>query len=478
MAPNILWICTDQQRFDTLGCYGNRWVSTPNIDRLAENGVLFSNAFAQSPICTPSRASFLTGRYPRTCRARQNGADIPNDEVPVTKLLHDSGYVCGLSGKLHISTCHPDAAGQSERRIADGYDQFFWSHDASDQWATNEYQQWVRAKGAAGKAAKSELSEHIRLGPSAEAHQTTWCAEKAEQFIEKAADFERPWLFSVNFFDPHHPFDPPEQYLAPYLEQLDEIPLPDYTEGELDPKPAWQRADHQGAYGSVAGFPYDQMSDRDHRLVRAAYWAMCDLIDDQVGRLVEALERTGQQEDTVIIFMSDHGEMLGDHGIYLKGPYFYDPAIRVPLMVSWPSQFPAQRIDSLVELTDIAPTLLELAELPKHPGMQGVPLTSTLYGKPPDHPPREDVYCEYYNAMPWHRDPTPQTTMVRTERHKLAVEHALSAGELYDLQTDPTETHNLWDDPQYNDIKTDMLLRLTNRMAFTVDPLPERRGPW
>ena len=115
-TPNILWICTDQQRFDTLGCYGNPYVHTPNLDRLAEQSILFEYAFSQSPVCTPSRSSFLTGRYPRTTRCRQNGQSIPSDEIPVTKLLHDAGYVCGLSGKLHISVCNPSACHGTERR--------------------------------------------------------------------------------------------------------------------------------------------------------------------------------------------------------------------------------------------------------------------------------------------------------------------------------------------------------------------------
>ncbi|MCB0072387.1 MAG: sulfatase-like hydrolase/transferase, partial [Caldilineaceae bacterium] len=126
--PNILWICTDQQRWDTLGCYGNPHVHTPNLDRLAAQGTVFTHAYSQSPVCTPSRASFLTGRYPRTTRCRQNGQDIPADEVLVTKLLADAGYVGGLSGKLHLSACNPAASPLGERRIDDGYAVFHWSH--------------------------------------------------------------------------------------------------------------------------------------------------------------------------------------------------------------------------------------------------------------------------------------------------------------------------------------------------------------
>ena len=119
--PNILWICTDQQRFDTLQCYGNPYVSTPNIDRLATRGVLFENAYCNSTVCAPSRGSFLTGRYPRTVGLRKNGQNIPDREVLVTKILHDAGYTCGLSGKLHLSTCFPKVCHGTERRIDDGY---------------------------------------------------------------------------------------------------------------------------------------------------------------------------------------------------------------------------------------------------------------------------------------------------------------------------------------------------------------------
>ena len=478
VRPNVLWVCSDQQRWDTLGCYGNSTVRTPHIDALAAKGMLFERAFCQSPICTPSRGSFLTGRYPRTCRTRQNGADIPADEVLVTKLLHDAGYVCGLSGKLHLSTCNPRVVHGTERRIDDGYDQFFWSHDAGDQWATNEYHQWVRARGREAVRRRSDQSEYVQIGPPEEDHQTTFCVEKATQFIRNAASQDHPWLFSLNIFDPHHAFDPPESYLMPYLDRLGEIPLPSYKEGELADKPVWQGIDHRGAYGGAAGLPYPQMSETDHRMVRAAYWAMCDLIDAQVGRLLGVLDETGQAKNTLVVYMSDHGEMLGDHGIYLKGPYFYEPAIHVPLIVSWPGHVPAGRSPAMVELLDLPQTLLDAAGVDHHPGMQGRSLWPLLGGKAPGDRHREDIYCEYYNAMPWHRDPTAQATMVRTDRYKLVVDHAHAAGELYDLETAPTETRNLWADPGYAGVKADMLLRMTNRMAFTADPLPVRQAPW
>ncbi len=228
--PNILWICTDQQRWDTLGCHGNDFVSTPNLDRMAASGIRFDNAFCQSPVCTPSRASFLTSRYPRTCRARQNGQSIPADEVLVTRLLADSGYYCGLAGKLHISACHPDTHPGCERRINDGYAEFHWSHHPSPGHASNAYIEWLAAQNQCLRRTtlpESGFASITDLPP--EQHQTAWCANTAVDFIERMAGRDQPWLFSVNIFDPHHPFDPPREFLEPYRQKLPNIPLPPRT---------------------------------------------------------------------------------------------------------------------------------------------------------------------------------------------------------------------------------------------------------
>src|SRR5919106_67809 len=244
--PNILWICSDQQRHDTLGCYGNRWVNTPRLDALASQGLIFRDAFAQSPACTPSRASFLTGRYPRTCRTRQNGADIPDDEVLVTQLLADAGYHCGLAGKLHLRACHPSVCPQHESRIDDGYTEFYWSHHPEDDWPlpAHDYAEWIHAQGGAIGWKPHPDCRYLHVGMPEELHQTTWCAQRACEFIERRAAEGRPWLFSANMFDPHPPFDPPLTMLARYADRLHGIPLPSYVEGELDHKPSYQQIDH------------------------------------------------------------------------------------------------------------------------------------------------------------------------------------------------------------------------------------------
>ncbi len=474
--PNILWICTDQQRYDTLGCAGNQFINTPNLDNLAQNGVMFDNCFSQSPVCAPSRAAFLTGRYPVTCGCRQNGQDIPATEVPVTKLLTDNGYRCGLSGKLHISACNPALGIEMEPRINDGYTDFHWSHHDGAGWDThNEYWQWLDEHGLEFKETPHPECKYISYGMQEEYTQSGWCVDKAIDFIKARQDDGQPWLFSVNIFDPHHSFNPPKSALDKFADIIDDIPLPEYVPGELENKPVWQQTDHKGAYSNPGQLEYETMSESDHRWIKAAYWAMVEIIDRHVGRLLETLKATGMDDNTIIIFSSDHGEMLGDHGIYLKGPYFYDCLTRVPLILSGKGLCKDRRVAELTELFDIAPTILDLCGIDIPEGMQAKSFKGILNGSELTH--RDSVYCEFYGAN-FTYTPHAFTTMVRTDQYKLTVAHRLNQGELYDLQKDPSEHNNLWNDPNYSAIKTDMLMLLTDRMAETADPLPHRKAMW
>ena len=479
-TPNILWICTDQQRADSLGCYGNKFARTPVLDALAAESAIFMNAFSQSPVCTPSRVSFLTGRYPVTAKGRQNGADIPGNEILVTKLLRDAGYTCGLSGKLHLSACHPDSGcTEMEPRIDDGYKEFHWSHDPSHHWGThNEYHTWLKdEKHTTFNVTPRSDCRWVQNGMPEALHQSTWCAQKAIDFIEAPERKDTPWLFSVNIFDPHHPFDPPADLMESYMDVIEDIPLPAYQPGELENKPVWQRQDHAGAYNQHAGFPYDEMTDQDHRLIRAAYLAMCELVDKQVGRMLNALERTGQRDNTIIIFMSDHGELLGDHGIYLKGPFFYDCSIRVPLIINWRNIIPARCYQALIGLMDLPQTILDLCDIPYHLGMQGKSIMHLFQpGSPDNH--QEHVYCEYLNAMPWHTTPKAFASMVRNDRYKLVIAHGAGGGELYDLLRDPLEYDNLYDSKEMETVKILLLESLLFHWSRTADPIPRRKSDW
>lgn len=485
--PNILWICTDQQRGDTLGCYGNPYVRTPNIDRLAAEGVRFRRAYVQSPVCAPSRASFLSGRYPRTCGVRQNGQNIPETERLVPRLFTDNGYVCGLSGKLHISVCHPSVSPDVERRIEDGYSFFSWSHHPAKagegNWSGNAYTNWLTGQGVEYRTQPIAESRYVRHGMPAAYSQTAWCFGEAIRFIDQQPE-DQPWLFSVNCFDPHHPFDPPETYLNRYRAIVDELPLPAYVPGELDQKPVFQRLDHQGAYNSAGDFPYDGMTDRDHRFIKAAYWAMIDQIDDQVGHIVDYLKRIGQYDNTIILFTSDHGESLGDHGMYLKGPYCYESAVHVPFIFHWAGRaLSGVARDALIEMVDVAPTLCEAAGIERPPAFQGRSFLPLVTDAQAADGFRQSVYAEYYNANINHRNPLAFLTMVSDGRWKLTKVHSLEGqpplgGELYDLKRDPHEHVNLYDHPDHLSEQARMLALLADRMAQTVDPLPVRHAFW
>ena len=469
--PNILWICTDQQRYDTIRALGNPLARTPNLDAFIGEGVAFENAFCQSPVCAPSRASFLTGRYARTTRCRQNGQSIPPDEILVSKLFAEAGYRCGLAGKLHLASC---SDGKVEERTDDGYHDFHWSHHPQPDWPENAYTQWLVEKGKTwDEVYGGKRTPYVHAGPPAEDHQTTWCAEKTVEFIRAHAG--HPWFFSFNCFDPHHPFDPPPEYLERY--DVSAMPLPKTRPDEEERQTTFQRKDREWAHDSPGEFHVAAMTDEDRRQVYAANLAMVELIDDQFGRILAALEETGQAENTVVVFMSDHGEMLGDHGIYFKGPHFYDCAVRVPLVVRWPagSVRAGLRVTGLVELLDLAPTFLEAAGEDVPDRMQGTSLLPVLRGEADSSSVRDFVFSEYYNAWT-HKDA--YGTMLRTETEKIVVYHGTEQGELYDLAVDPDEFHNLWDEPEEQARKLRLMKACFDASVLAMDPHPPRRGPF
>ena len=457
MRPNILWICTDQQRYDTIHALGNEHIATPNIDRLVAEGTAFNHAFCQSPICTPSRASFLTGMYPSSVHGSSNGNDYWSEAAPlVTKLLVDEAeYDCGLAGKLHLAGAH----GRIEPRSNDGYRVFHWSHDSRDQWPEGHaYADWVRKEGHV----LAELREDTASLPP-ELHQTTWCADRAIDFICEKREY--PWLMSVNIFDPHSPFDPPREY----LERYDPGMLPDPLWSDKDPL----AHEMLGPVDGATSIDLDQAKE-----VLAAYYAMIELIDDNVGRMLQTLEESGQREDTLVIFTSDHGELVGDHQLVGKGCRFYESLVRVPLICSWPGQVREGVIcDALVELVDIAPTLLELAGVPLPERMQGRSLWPLLTGAAAEH--RDFVRSEYYRALNpdapgrEHLQGT-YATMIRDRRYKLVAYHDRDIGELFDLEIDPGEFDNLWTDPAYADLRFTLLKRNFDALAHAVDIGPKQ----
>ncbi len=480
--PNILWYCADQQRFDTIGALGNAHVDTPTLDALVSNGVAFTRAYTQSPICTPSRASFLTGYYPSTVHVNRNGNEsFPGRPPLVTRRLAAAGYDCGLVGKLHLTSAHR----RVETRTDDGYRFFKWSHAPRDNWPEgHDYADWVRAQGAD----LGELTTRFE-GVPVELHQTTWASERAIEFIREPRD--GPWLLSVNVYDPHPPFNPP---LA-YRELFDPAAMPDplfrdsdlETQrrlGVLDFQSRVRRPEELDIHDPVlpvtqeAGYRPGQRGPgpRDAWTLKAWYYAMIKLIDDQLARILQCLHETGQLDDTVVIYSTDHGEALGDHGLIEKGCRFYEGLVHVPLIVSWPTQFArGLRADALVELLDQAPTLLELAALEVPADMQGRSLLPILRGEADPRAHRDFVRSEYYDAI-W-MDDASYATMYFDGRFKLVAYHNHDLGELYDLQADPGEFANLWDERDCIELKSRLLKRSFDASMMAIDQYCPRIGP-
>lgn len=461
MQPNILWICTDQQRYDTIGALNNHQVHTPNIDKLVASGVAFDRTYCQSPICTPSRASFLTGMYPSSVHGCSNGNDYWAEAAPlVTALLADAGYDCALSGKLHLA----GAQGRIEPRPKhDGYRLFHWSHGPHSDWESgHEYSDWLLEQGHD----LAEMLEHPEDTPP-ELHQTTWCTDRAIDFMEADHD-GKPWLMSVNIFDPHAPFDPPSRYMDQF--DVETMSGPKFRESDLEAQSKLSAVDFQ----TISRRP----EEFDAKRIQAAYYAMIELIDDNVGRMLDTLKHNNQLENTIIIFMSDHGEMLGDHGLLLKGCRFYEGLVRVPLIISWAGQFLENTVRSaLVELTDIAPTLLDLTGVAIPERTQGHSLRSLLTDDDVTDHHRDFVRCEYYSALnPSARERFSGSygTMLRDERYKLVIYHGHMLGELFDLETDPDEFTNLCDDPNMVEVKMRLMQQSFDALALATDIGPKQ----
>ena len=302
-----------------------------------------------------------------------------------------------------------------------------------------------------------------------ELHQTTWVTERALEFIDQPR--RGPWFLTLNPYDPHPPFIPPRAY----AERFDpaSMPGPHYRDSDL----AQQRRLREVAFQTLAEPP----EAFDGRRLQALYYAMIAQIDEQFARLLDGLEASGQRDDTVIVFTSDHGEMLGDHGLLYKGCRFYEGLVRVPLLFSWPGRIESGlRSEALVELIDLSATLLELAGIKAPEAVQGRSLLPILHGDAdPDHH-RPFVRSEYFDALDdsFTVGSLSHATMYRDDRYKLCLYHSHGLGELYDLGEDPWEYTDLWDHPDYQALKGELLeASFHAAMMTTVDVGTRRIAP-
>ena len=486
--PNILFICTDQQRGDSLGCTGAHWAVTPNLDQLASQGALFENCYVQNPVCSPSRASLFTGKYPSNHGLYANGVPLPEGQRMFTRTLADAGYDCGMIGKQHLSPCD---TWRTEPRHDDGYRVFEWAHGPNHRALENDYHRWLRKTQPdiyqgifpdTGANENTEYSNRARTGTPIdhvpkEAHYSHWVGERAVDFI--CDEREQPFFLMANFFDPHHSFGAPQEFRD--MIDADAIPAPVTKPNELEEKPAAHLAYSKKSYSGTAPGFQDYTAD-EIKEIRAQYWAMIALIDHEVGRILTALKETGQLENTIVIFSSDHGEMLGNHQQLLKGPQLYDDLTRVPLILRWPAKIDGgKRYANPVQWIDLTATILEAPGCAPSSAVQGQSLLPMMTGTDATFRPWAMTQYRYSG---FETDPLIMTTMVRFEKWKLIIWHGEPAcgttrdGELYNMAEDPDELDNLYNDPNYAETRVMMKTVMQGAMREAEDLSEERRRPF
>jgi len=456
-APrNVLFVMTDQQRTDTLGCYGNPHVRTPVIDGLAAEATVFDACFTPTAICTPARASLLTGVAPYRHRLLANYErnvgyiEELSDEWPsFSERLRDAGYNVGLSGKWHV--------GRRREPAEFGFDgtHFPGWHNPIHH---PRYVSWLAERGlqvpgvadpVRGTFPNGEDGNLLagRLDLPADATFEAFLADDTIARLQAyAEDLRRdgaPFFMATHFFGPHLPYLLPREYLEMYSPEV--VTLPASSVETFAHKPPVQRrySEHWG---------YDSLDPDTWRWLIAAYWGYATLIDEQLGRILKALRELGLWEDTCIAFTADHGEFTGAHRLHDKGPAMYDDIYRIPSVLRVPSGR-GRREPRPTSLLDYTATFLDLAGLPPDPEAHGESLLALAAGGDP--PGWRDVTLAEFHG---HHFPYPQR-MIRTGTTKLIV-NPESVNELYDLERDPDELVNRYNDPAYVEVRDALMQRL------------------
>lgn len=491
---NILLIHTDQQRTDTMGCYGNKIVKTPNIDKLAEQSTVFTNAHCAHPLCSPSRATWITGEYNHSHGLWRNGIQLSEERDNVVKSLANEGYETGIIGKGHYMPYEgdPDLFCESMHlsnpnfKVTEEKCWDFWKNHKFEQgfygfkdvrlglghgdygmtgghyglWLYENHRDLVprffREQGLSEDTSFDAWKSTVPL----EVHSTTWMANQADDFFEK--NRENKFFLSIGLQEPHPPFQPPEPYCHMYNPEDMPDPIGDINDfGEELPA-------HIRHYITRQNMP--NMTLKRQKEILALYYGMMTLVDDTVGNILESLEKHGLRENTVVIYTSDHGDWMGDHGLNRKGAVHSKGLTQIPMIINWPSVSKQQVVEDVASQIDLAATIYDVANIRPHYTNQGKSLRNILDGEVSSH--REYAYLEHCHEcyrpggtfeqnLFMHVDADKREQTVRTDivnaldedilmktvvtnEYRFTYAPAIQYGELYDLVNDPEECHNLF----------------------------------
>ena len=516
MGRNILFITTDQQRYDSLGCNGGQIARTPVADRLAAEGINYRRAYNQNTVCTPARSTMLTGQYVRTHGAAANGIPLPTDAPSIAAYLREKGgYRTALLGKAHFEPGF-DPMGQWEesRRIRDGETGYHRGFETSIQavhvgsnrgrpaahygrWLQEHHPEWLESFApllGAVAGGDTGAPETMNNPIPREIYHTDWLADLTINHLDTFDDGD-DWFVWLSFPDPHHPWDPPESELGRVPWQ--DLDLPPGHPGSdekiaeiLAQKPAHWLAYWEGSFvnqeGGPAAFRPQSLTHDNIREVNAKTHVMNELIDEACGRVLDHLTAKGWLADTDVFFTTDHGEMQGDYGLLFKGPFHVDSLMRLPMIwrpAASAGVTPAEVTDPVGQL-DLAATFCQVA---------GVPVAEWIEGKPLPTADGQGVHeralCEWDSQFPAYgmhfrsiyRDgwlctayePSTGGQPNGLEKNEfmqrmlgdkvltpIPIQYDGSEGELYDLESDPHQWHNLWDDPTRRSLRDDMVADL------------------
>ncbi|HEY5607500.1 MAG TPA: sulfatase-like hydrolase/transferase [Alphaproteobacteria bacterium] len=521
--PNFLFVITDEQRADYLGCAGHPVLKTPNIDRIAARGARFTRFYVAIPICTPNRATLVTGRMPSLTGVRHNGIALPHGANTFVDLLRANGYRTALIGKSdlqpflgeppgvrrepprpgHNAPPMPEFAEAMKPRNDGRYDQELptsWGPDPNYRLDTPfygfehvdlctmhgddvgaHYRHWLRRQrpDADSLIGPDNALPHDYTAPQAwrtavpeELYPTSYIADRAIEWLDGHGRGDDPFFLMCAIPDPHHPFTPPGKYWDMYKPE-DMVLPPSFRQANVrEPHIAWL---HEQLARGIAirhtPSPY-AVTEREARETIALTCGMIAMIDDAVGRIVAKLAAIGRDRDTVVVFTADHGDYMGDHGLMLKGPIHLQSLIRVPFLWADPEARPLVT-DALSGTLDIATTILDRARIQPYNGIQGRSLLSVMRGEA--DAAHEAILIEEDGQRVYmgFRGPIRCRTLV-TRRWRTTIYHGVEWGELYDLDEDPDELRNLWDDPHHAAVRSHLMELMARKQMELVDrsPLP------
>jgi len=451
--PHILFLMTDQHRADCIGAHGNLAIGTPNIDRLAVEGVRFECAYSSTPSCTPARAALLTGRSPWRHGMLGYGRVAPRYAAEKPHLLRQAGYHTVGIGKMHFHPqqnhhgYHETVLDESGRVEAPGF--------------TSDYRLWFqrRAPGTSPDATGIGWNDYAaaEYALPEDLHPTRWTGDAAVNLL-RSYDRPEPLFLKVSFARPHSPYDPPSRFLRMY----DGVDIPMPVVGD------WAERNAMRGQTLPADTPRGDLGLDQARRSRQGYYGSVSFIDEQIGRILDVLDRRGWLDRSLILFTSDHGDMLGDHHLWRK-TYGYEGSARVPMLVRWPEGFvdapPGQVLRQPVELRDVLPTFLDVAGAAGDPErFDGRSLLGLV--RDPAAPWRDCIDLEHSTCY-WREN---QWNGLADSRFKYIRYAVTGSEELFDLATDPGETREVSGHAAYQDILRVWRARLVGHLAERGEP--------